>query len=202
MFCTKCGAQLVDGARFCSKCGAEAAGSQSVCPNCGRSLTEGQRFCEGCGTHVAAAAAMAVATADSTPPDVSADAVVADEPEVPVEAATDGAPEAADAASGGADAHEDAVEQPTDTRAADSVLASDGALESSIASDETAVLPEGLVDVADAEDTVSDPLGADGEDDIEESAWKVVAADDIPAPSDPTQNTVSGFSPSWITLFL
>lgn len=63
-FCTKCGHQLVDGAKFCFECGTKVNGSQipyaeqrkSVydgeihrCPNCGDILDAYESVCETCG---------------------------------------------------------------------------------------------------------------------------------------------------------
>lgn len=53
MFCSKCGAQVREGAAFCSSCGApvKAAGGK-VCPSCGKSAGEDMVFCDRCGSRL------------------------------------------------------------------------------------------------------------------------------------------------------
>lgn len=53
MFCTKCGAELVGGAKFCPNCGARIA-IRPNCSQCGAQLPEGSKFCPNCGIRVAA----------------------------------------------------------------------------------------------------------------------------------------------------
>lgn len=49
MKCSKCGAEMVEGARYCMMCGAKKA---NVCPKCGTQLPDAARFCFKCGSEV------------------------------------------------------------------------------------------------------------------------------------------------------
>jgi hypothetical protein len=62
--CTKCGAQLKDGARFCAQCGAAV----NYCPKCGQTLKDGARFCAGCGAPVSESSSQADVPAYPSPP--------------------------------------------------------------------------------------------------------------------------------------
>lgn len=70
-FCSKCGAQLADGAQFCNGCGAPVASAQNdgskrvqkfvgeirKCPNCGQELQSFQGKCPACGIELAGVSA-------------------------------------------------------------------------------------------------------------------------------------------------
>jgi DNA-directed RNA polymerase subunit RPC12/RpoP len=51
MFCSKCGADMANGAKFCSKCGT-AVNSAYICPNCGKEVSLDDIFCPSCGIKV------------------------------------------------------------------------------------------------------------------------------------------------------
>ena len=51
--CTKCGAQLREGAKFCSECGTSQ--EKAKCANCQYELAPGAKFCPECGTKTEAA---------------------------------------------------------------------------------------------------------------------------------------------------
>lgn len=51
-FCSKCGTQLVDGARFCPKCGTPSSNGTKPCPKCGTLLVAGAKFCPKCGSSI------------------------------------------------------------------------------------------------------------------------------------------------------
>ncbi len=56
MNCSKCGAELLDGAKFCAVCGAPAnpADQKRTCSKCGLELSPSAKFCPVCGTPAAA----------------------------------------------------------------------------------------------------------------------------------------------------
>ena len=56
MKCSKCGADLQEGALFCRECGTkvEKQMSKNFCRECGSELTEGVKFCPNCGANVTA----------------------------------------------------------------------------------------------------------------------------------------------------
>jgi hypothetical protein len=71
MFCSKCGAEMAEGAKFCSTCGqhvdtTETAPSQSFCPQCGSPLDAGQTFCGKCGYRLTPSHARPVAAPDTS----------------------------------------------------------------------------------------------------------------------------------------
>lgn len=57
MNCTKCGAELLDGAKFCASCGASvsAPNNKRTCSKCGLELSPSAKFCPVCGTPAAEA---------------------------------------------------------------------------------------------------------------------------------------------------
>lgn len=52
MYCVKCGAELLDGAKICYKCGTTQSTSTKYCQHCGRLIDEDCVVCPKCGKQV------------------------------------------------------------------------------------------------------------------------------------------------------
>lgn len=52
MFCVKCGAELIDGAKICYKCGASQSVNTKYCQHCGSLIDEDCVVCPKCGKQV------------------------------------------------------------------------------------------------------------------------------------------------------
>jgi ribosomal protein L7/L12 len=65
-FCSKCGNQLIDGAKFCPKCGTPSSNGTKPCPKCGILLVIGAKFCPNCGSSIEGTKGVSNASANTS----------------------------------------------------------------------------------------------------------------------------------------